>query len=365
MTSDRKFDVIVVGGGPGGSVTGKQCVEAGFKTLLLEKRKLPRDKVCSGMIFGPWAKDIIEEKFGGIPESILASPKYLSGNMFHVPGLPPKSFEWHAPIAWRKDLDYWLSEKAEAAGVQIWDRTKAIGISDNNGKLSLICQQHGKTIEIECKYLVGADGASSRIRTSLYPNLKVKYSIPIRECYQGALDLDVDYIHWFFPRMRPRPRFDVSHKGDVFLIEGSGMKVLRADINKILPQYGFDPESKPIWKDACMEPLLHDALVSGSFVPAKGNVLLVGDAAGLIFPISFEGIGTALKSGMMAAETIIEVEGTHGEAADIYLEKLKPVIRTIGALVKLNKKVEAESSNDKEKILDSLVYAYGETLRIQ
>ena len=127
MTSDRKFDVIVVGGGPGGSVTGKQCVEAGFKTLLLEKRKLPRDKVCSGMIFGPWAKDIIEEKFGGIPESILASPKYLSGNMFHVPGLPPKSLEWHTPIAWRKDLDYWPVKGPKQQGSRYGIEQKPLG----------------------------------------------------------------------------------------------------------------------------------------------------------------------------------------------------------------------------------------------
>ena len=143
------------------------------------------------------------------------------------------------------------------------------------------------------------------------------------------------------------------------------MKVLREDINAILSGHGFDPDSKPIWKDACMEPLLHDALVSGSFVPAKGNVLLVGDAAGLIFPITFEGIGSALKSGLMAAEAILEVENHGGESAGIYIEKLKPVIRTIGTLVEVNKKVETEASEDKEKILDALVFAYGETLRIQ
>jgi flavin-dependent dehydrogenase len=365
MLSGKKFDVIVVGGGPGGAVVSKLCVEAGFKTLLIEKKKLPRDKVCSGMVMGAWAKNIIEEQFGEIPESILSSPKYLAGNMFHVPGLDPKSLEWHTPIAWRKDLDYWLSEKARNAGVQVWDRTKAVGLSDSNGVLKLTCRQPETTVEIECKYLIGADGASSRIRKSLYPDLKVNYSIPIRECYQGALDLDVDYIHWFFPRMMPRPRFNVNHKGDTFLIEGSGMKVLRADINSILSKYGFDPESKPLWKDACMEPLLHDALVSGSFVPAKGNVLLVGDAAGLIFPITFEGIGSALKSGLMAAEAIFEVENHQGELADIYLQKLKPVIKIIGTLVGVNNTVEAEASDDKEKILDALVFAYGETLRIQ
>jgi flavin-dependent dehydrogenase len=100
-------------------------------------------------------------------------------------------------------------------------------------------------------------------------------------------------------------------------------------------------------------------------VPARENVLLAGDAAGLIFPITFEGIGSSLKSGLMAAETIISVQDRQGVAADIYLEKLKPVLRTIDELVKVNRNVEAKAFEDKSKVLDALVFAYGETLRIQ
>ena len=89
MGSNQTYDVIVVGAGPGGSLASKLCAKAGLKTLLLEKKKLPRDKVCSGMVMGAWAKDLIEEHFGIIPEHILSTPKYLSGNMFHVPGMSP------------------------------------------------------------------------------------------------------------------------------------------------------------------------------------------------------------------------------------------------------------------------------------
>ena len=47
-----RFDVTIVGAGPAGSACAKTCAENGLKTVLLEKRRLPRDKVCSGMVMG-------------------------------------------------------------------------------------------------------------------------------------------------------------------------------------------------------------------------------------------------------------------------------------------------------------------------
>ncbi|GAB6193037.1 NAD(P)/FAD-dependent oxidoreductase [Desulfocastanea catecholica] len=361
----QKYDIIVVGAGPGGSLASKLCAKAGFRTLLLEKKTLPRDKVCSGMVMGAWAKNLIEEHFGTIPEHILTAPKYLSGNMFHVPGLSPKTIEWHTPIAWRRDLDSWLTEKAVADGVEVWDRTRLRSIMNADGKVKVLIDRGNESIELVCRHMIGADGASSRTRKSLFPNLPVKYTTPIRECYMGALDLEKDYIHWFFPKLKLRPRFNVNHKGDMFLIEGSGIKELRTEINTILAQYGFDPGSRPIWKDGCVEPLLHEDLISGAFVPAQGNVLLVGDAAGLILPITFEGIGTALKSGMFAAEAIKETSNTEKDLAGQYIDTIQPIIQAIRHLVSVNKKAEKEASGHNEKILDALVFAYGETLRIQ
>ena len=358
------YEVIVVGGGPGGAVAAFKCAQKGFRTLLVERKRLPRDKVCSGMVMGPWANDIIEEEFGEIPKEVLTAPYYLSGHLIHVPGVKPQIIEWKTPLAWRKDLDFWMIQSANEAGVEIRDGTKVIAVNQEADCCSVKIIQGLTSKELKSRFVIGADGAASVVRRSLFPLLKVQYSVPIRECYDGALDVKRDYFHWFFPKFRARPRFCLNHKDDCFLIEGSGIKELRGEINQILAGFGFDPKSKPLWRDGCMVPLLHKRLLDGSFRPAAGNILLIGDAAGLLFPISFEGIGTALKSGVLAADCIARSAERGGEAAANYLQKLESILKSIRNLYAWNKKLEQEAIKGVADLSKALKAAYVETLKV-
>ena len=358
------YDVIVVGGGPGGSVAAKRCVQSGLKTLLLERKKLPRDKVCSGMVMGPWANDIIEQEFGTIPREILTEPPQLSGHMMHVPGTPPRQIQYKTPLAWRKNLDFWMIRMAREEGVEIREGARLIEVNQKAGTCTVTLMEGKTPREIATRFVIGADGGASAVRKSIFPRLKVQYSVPMRECYDGELDLEKDYFHWFFPKHRARPRFGLNHKGDCFLIEGSGIKELRNEINQILARYGFNPDKKALWKDGCLIPRLHHDLISGAFTPAKGNVLLIGDAAGLLFPITFEGIGTALKSGILAAESVARsiIEGSG--VAGTYLRQLKPIVKIIGDLDSWNKKLELKAARGSVAFSKALAAAYGETLKI-
>jgi flavin-dependent dehydrogenase len=110
-------------------------------------------------------------------------------------------------------------------------------------------------------------------------------------------------------------------------------------------------------------PRLHGALISGTFFPAAGNVLLIGDAAGLLLPITFEGIGTALKSGLLAADAIADAAEHGKEAAGGYLRKLKSILETLERLHDLNTGLTRKKMEDSD-LSKAIRDAYEETLKI-
>ena len=176
---NKLWEVVVVGAGPGGAAAAKRCAEGGFQTLLLEKRALPRDKVCSGMIIGPLGnRGYLRDHFGTIPPEVLTTPPVLKGHRFYLPGVRPEVLEWPTPMAWRKDLDFWLVQKAGAAGVSVWEKAKVLRIESQEKPVRIRVALPEGEQTLTAEWIIGADGAASAVRKSLFPGLPRKYTSP-------------------------------------------------------------------------------------------------------------------------------------------------------------------------------------------
>lgn len=362
--ANLKADVVIIGGGPAGSVAAKKCAEKGFHTILLEKKRLPRRKVCSGMLLSKLVHVLIDNEFGPIPESICDHPKVL-GYQWHTTEFGVELVDMPGITnTWRKNLDYWMNQKAKEAGAEIWEEALVKNVIQQPNGVTIKLNQAGERKTIEAKFVIGADGANSVTRKSIFPGLNIRLIGIYSECHPGALDLDPRYYHIFgSARTKPTPHwFDVIHKKDCFVIETNGYKMspkeamIRAK-EILADDWGLSPISKALWTEGCTVSFLRKDLLSGVFLPAKGNVLLVGGAAGIATGSERgegEGINMALKSGILAAEAVIETKDASEQASSIYLMKLKPVIEVCD-IIGQNSVFYQSNWAEREKVLERIV----------
>ncbi len=156
----NKYDVVVVGAGPAGSVAARRAAEASLKTLLIEKRREIGVPVrCAECIGADLSKQFIEP-----------DPKWIDTEISHfaihsstgisVP-LPPTE---PTLVVDRRIYDAELARLAEQAGVEVRTSTAAVGVQMQDGFVTGVkVTSAGKVEEIACTLLVAADGAESQV----------------------------------------------------------------------------------------------------------------------------------------------------------------------------------------------------------
>ncbi len=367
----KRWDVIVAGAGPGGNLAARKCAANGFKTLLIEKRKMPRDKVCSGMVMGEWAQDILIEEFGQIPDDVLVEPKTLLGYAVHVPGAPVQTLDVHTPVTWRKKLDYWMNRRAKDAGAEVWDDTRVLGVEQNdNARYKVELKKKGEILQVESDFIIGADGAISVVRGALFPSLEPTYWHCYRECYDLKLDLPERRFN-FFSTIETAPFYFCTHDKDGFMLMEGGAQIGKIkeeaaqSRRSLVENHGMDPSIQPVWKDGCVEPILYKELFTGEFRPALENALIVGDAAGLNMPVTGEGVGTSLMSGRDAATAIIEATKSGKKASELYLKTIDDCIARFQDIYQFSKRIKASAATGDPKALsDALLESWDHALKV-
>ena len=303
----REYDVVVVGAGPSGSTVARECATHGLSVLRLDKSEFHRDKPCGGGVTVRTLK-LLPFSIDSVVERVVTDA-YVT--LKHNDGFVRHSDEPMVHMTQRRNFDALLVERSLERGVTLKERVKVVDIERDN--VAIRVKTHDE--KFRAKVLVAADGANgttsalSGVRqhftqqVALEGNITPQNGVPTE--WETRFGLDFGELPggygWIFP------------KGDHVNIGVVGWRhagpQLRDRMFDLVKFYGYDPENVQGLRGHYINIRQPDSTL------VDGNFLLVGDAAGLVDPITDEGIYSAIWSGKVAAKHIIDY--VEGESPDL------------------------------------------------
>jgi geranylgeranyl reductase family protein len=307
----ERYDVAVVGAGPAGAAAGITAARNGLRVVCLDKATFPRDKTCgdgltAAALHSLERLGLTRERLSQLPAAVVDETVLVSPSGRRV-CLPLAGDGIHAAVVRRRDLDAALLEVARVHGVEIRAGCGVDTVATNAYHVTLALDG----TRLDAAFVVAADGHFSTVRRVLEPSTTRDLGEwhAARQYFEGVDDhrlwvlFEEDLLPgyaWVFPL--PGGQVNV------------GYGVLRGDGRK-----GRD--LKRLWPDLLERPHVRDILgakaqpidsVRAWPIPARydrarlthGRVLYAGDAAGVVDPMTGEGIAQALDTGALAAEAI-------------------------------------------------------------
>jgi geranylgeranyl reductase family protein len=296
------YDAIVVGAGPAGSLSAYRLASAGASVLLLDKARFPRDKPCGG---GVTIRALNELPFG-IDPVVEGVVDRFELRLRHRRGFSRRARAPLALMTQRRRLDAYLVEQAVAAGAEFRDGVKVSTVD-----------------ELDARIVIAADGANGVIARSLGLRTDREHGVALEgnlandevdaERYARRLVLEFGTVPggygWVFP------------KGDHVNVGVGGWEAegprLREHLAGLCDAHGLDVAALTEVRGHRL-PLRRQ----GSAL-ADGRVALVGDAAGLVDPLSGDGMYEAFLSANLAARHGLEILAGERSSFEDYAAELE------------------------------------------
>lgn len=292
-------DVVVVGSGPAGACAAWKLAQAGMTVTVLEKAALPRYKVCGGGLVSRTMQWVPIDVHHAVEQTCYQARLHFfsSGLSFVTQRTTPL-----VSMTMRAEFDQALLSAAQAHGATVRDRCGVERVFCHEDSIT-VATTHGT---MRARFVIAADGALSKVARSvqwedgrrLVPALEYEVTVPsgLFHQFEGVARFDFDVIPagygWVFPKR--------NHLSIGVLSMTPNRQELRAAMGRYLAVLG------------CASPLSierHGFVIplgprTGSF--AKQRILLTGDAAGFADPVTGEGISSAVRSGLLAAQSLLD-----------------------------------------------------------
>lgn len=289
-------DVIIVGAGPAGSSCASALKKAGLDGLLIDKHPFPRAKPCAGWITP------------AVMQDLQLDPDQYPHGLTHYRSFQVsiKGFRFQLPTRQyairRLEFDAWLIKKADTPLIE--HQVNQIERKDDGYLIDG---------EYHCRYLVGAGGTYCPVRKAFFNTgpfsrqqeqivaLEEEFIYPDADprCHLWFMENGLPGYSWYVPKTGGYVNVGVGGKARDLKRNSDSIRrhweLVKTSIEKLglVKNHLYKPEAHTYYLRRSLENLRFE------------NTFLVGDSAGLATPDMGEGIGAAIRSGLAAAEAII------------------------------------------------------------
>ena len=298
----ENYDVVVIGAGPAGLMAARKASGTGASVLILEKEKALGTKVCGEATSGSTLKDA----------EIEPSPRFIANSVraisVHAPDESKQVEIFSEELGFSEgyilEKAIFLRELASVAvkdGAEIWVRSEARDIAPVQGGYNVAVNKFGQSISVKAKVLIGCDGINSLVAKKFFkregyeiiPSIQYKMvncnlgDVNTLDFYLGQKVAPLGYA-WIFPKSGDKANVGIGIRGapakpylDRF-IANHPEKFENARIVEV--------DAAPVPIGGQIRKVVH------------GNILLCGDAAGQVVPLTGGGIHSAIIAGRIAGE---------------------------------------------------------------
>ena len=350
----KKYNLIIIGAGPAGSMAAKTAAESGLSVLMVESRiQIGVPVQCAEGVSEKQLEKLIDVKSQHIS-------KKIKGFEIYSPDKTKVFVGGKGYVLERKIFDRWLAEKAIEAGAEIIIGAKAIGLIKNEKNIAVKIKLSEKEYNLSADIVIGADGPASvvgkwaGINTDLNPSdimICQQFiaagieNLDCAECYMGNEIVPAGYA-WVFPKSENTANVGIGIPSGKVKDGISVLEYLKKFTANRFPNCQIIEETSGGVPVGLIKNIVAD------------KTILVGDAARIVNPISGGGIINGMKSGIAAADIAKEAI-TEGNTSANKLSKYEKIIweefnKTNTKLLKVKQVVQKLTDEELNQLARSL-----------